>query len=227
MRPWIWWLGGISSTVICGWWWWNHPDWWHPLINALSSDSLQQLATAIRAMGWWAPLISIALMILQSVIAPLPGSLVAAVNGVVFGVWWGSLISWIGGMAGAIVTFWFGRWFRERLSERWARSHTLHMIERLGQQHGFWIVVIARVTPLISLDAIGYLAGISQMRFRDYLLANAIGVLPGMVAYTVLGHDLAFARDSVWRIGVVLTVVMIGFLLGRWWLTQQPVQPKQ
>jgi uncharacterized membrane protein YdjX (TVP38/TMEM64 family) len=79
-------------------------------------------------------------------------------------------------------------------------------------------VLMARLTPIISLDAIGYLAGLSQMRFGSYMLANAIGIAPGMAAYTILGHDLALAQTVTWRASLILLGGFIAFLAGRWWL---------
>lgn len=59
------------------------------------------------------------------------------------------------------------------------------------------------------------------MSFWRYTLANAIGLLPAMFAYTVLGHDLALARDSTWRISLLLLGGLAVFLAGRWWLIRQ------
>jgi uncharacterized membrane protein YdjX (TVP38/TMEM64 family) len=211
-------LAGIALVA-------SRPDWVAVLAHELSTESLEEVASYLRSFGIWTPIVSVLLMVLQSVIAPLPGSFVAAANGVIFGYFWGTVISWIGGMAGAIVTFSIGRWFKERLGERWRGSATLQTIERLGDSHGFWIVMFARITPIISLDAIGYLAGMSKMHFDRYLLANAIGVLPGMLAYTVLGRDLAVARDSVWRVAAVLIGLGVLFLIGRWWLQRRQLNP--
>ncbi|MFP3339329.1 hypothetical protein R0J91_15235, partial [Micrococcus sp. SIMBA_131] len=57
----------------------------------------------------WAPLISIALIIPQGILAPLPSFVITAANGVAFGIPFGFLISWTGGMAAAIVMFWLAR----------------------------------------------------------------------------------------------------------------------
>jgi uncharacterized membrane protein YdjX (TVP38/TMEM64 family) len=69
------------------------------------SDSFDQLSELIRSWGIAAPLLSILLMVLQSVIAPLPAMLITATNGLLFGVFWGTVISWIGAMCGALVSY--------------------------------------------------------------------------------------------------------------------------
>jgi uncharacterized membrane protein YdjX (TVP38/TMEM64 family) len=184
----------------------------------LDSESIDAAAAYVHSFGVWAPVISVGLMVLQSVIAPLPGSLVAGANGVLYGPLWGTLLSWVGGMAGAMASFGIARYFGHHLEAIWRQPRYLTHVDHLSERYGFWIVLIARLTPILSLDFIGYLAGLSHMRFDRYMLANAIGIIPGMFAYTLLGHDLASARFSVWRISLILGAGIVLLLLGRRWL---------
>jgi uncharacterized membrane protein YdjX (TVP38/TMEM64 family) len=159
----------------------------------------------------------------QSLVAPLPGSLVAAANGVIFGVWWGTLLSYAGGLLGAAATFWVSRRVGREAVARRLGPDRIAQVDRLGSAHGFWIVLAARLTPVVSLDFIGYLAGLSRMSFRRYMLANAIGVAPGMWAYTALGHDLGLARASAERVALLLLAGLGLYLAGRWWLRRAGV----
>src|SRR3712207_6735532 len=77
-----------------------NPAWVALLWRMFSVESMAEVAAYLRGFGAWTPVISILLMILQAVIAPLPGSLVASANGIVFGIWWGTLLSWAGGILG-------------------------------------------------------------------------------------------------------------------------------
>lgn len=200
-----------------------NPSWFAAAWQALSTDSISVAAAELRAFGPWAVVVSLVLMVAQSVIAPLPGSLLAAANGVVFGVWWGTLLSYAGGMLGAAASFGLARWIGRSAVERRLTPQQLAQVNKLSDAHGFWVVLVARVTPIISLDLIGYLAGLSRMSFRRYMLANAIGVAPGMWAYTVLGHDLALARGSAERAALILLAGLVLFLVGRWWLARRGV----
>lgn len=182
-----------------------------PLLNAVALDAADQL----RRLGPWAIGASILFMVLQAVIAPLPSSLIAAANGAVFGIWWGSLLSWSGAMAGALLTYAIGRRLGAHAARRWENSSAWRRYAAIGAEHGFWIVLMARLTPIISLDFIGYLAGAWRMPWREYLLANAIGIAPGMIIYTVIGHDLLYAEDAAWRIGAAGLALIALLLVGR------------
>jgi uncharacterized membrane protein YdjX (TVP38/TMEM64 family) len=80
---------------------------------------------------------------------------------------------------------------------------------------GFWIVLIARMTPIISLDFIGYLAGIARMPLLSYTLANAIGIIPGMLAYTAIGSELMQGRLLSWYTALALIALVALFFIGR------------
>ncbi len=75
----------------------------HKTCVIFRDGSLTDFRRLILSWGMAAPLMSILLMILQAVIAPLPAFLITASNGFIFGVFWGTVISWVGDMSGAIV----------------------------------------------------------------------------------------------------------------------------
>jgi uncharacterized membrane protein YdjX (TVP38/TMEM64 family) len=52
-------------------------------------------------------------MITQAIVAPLPAFLVTAANGMIFSRFLGAVISWIGALMGALVSFYIARLFAE------------------------------------------------------------------------------------------------------------------
>ena len=183
--------------------------------QVFSAASPDEAAAILREFGWWTPLVSVLLMVLQSVLAPLPGSLIAAANGAIYGVWWGMLLSWVGGMAGGLVTYALGRWLDTVIAHRWKATPLRQRLTEVGVSRGFWIVLIARMTPIISLDFIGYLAGIARMPLISYTLANAIGIIPGMLAYTAIGSELMQGRLLSWYTALALIALVALFFIGR------------
>jgi uncharacterized membrane protein YdjX (TVP38/TMEM64 family) len=183
--------------------------------QVFSAASPDEAAAILREFGWWTPLVSVLLMVLQSVLAPLPGSLIAAANGAIYGIWKGTLLSWVGGMAGGLVTYALGRWLDTVIAHRWKATPLRQRLTEVGVSRGFWIVLIARMTPIISLDFIGYLAGIARMPLISYTLANAIGIIPGMLAYTAIGSELMQGRLLSWYTALALIALVALFFIGR------------
>lgn len=219
MRRWIWAaLAAIALALLLG------RDWVAAIWQAFSVESMNEVTAYLRGFGVWTPLMSLLLMVFQSVIAPLPGSMVAAANGIVFGIWWGTLLSWVGGMLGAAVSFGLARWLGQDAVARLVGRARLDRANELSKRDGFWIVLAARLMPLVSFDFVSYLAGLSQMRFSQFLLATAVGMLPGTFAWTAIGHDLAQAQTSTWRLSFLALFAVAALLGGRWWLGRNRVR---
>lgn len=157
----------------------------------LQDGSLTDFRRLILSWGVAAPLMSILLMILQAVIAPLPAFLITASNGLVFGVYWGTIISWVGAMLGAFVSFMISRLFFEAFAKRLlGEKKSMRYLDRISSNYGFKVVLIARLLPFISFDFISYVAGLSTIKIRSFLLATGIGMLPATIVYTVVGYEM-------------------------------------
>ncbi|MBW7883301.1 MAG: TVP38/TMEM64 family protein [Caldilineaceae bacterium] len=200
-------------------------DQWIAAFNDLTTGSVQVVVSYLAAWGWWTPLISAVLLILQAVIPPLPSTPLVAANGILFGIWPGALLSWVAALAGAAVSFGLARWGGRRWLPHPEKGGGWFDLDRMNDATGFWIVLVARLTPIVSLDAVGYVAGLGTMRFRAYLLACAIGQTPSILAYTMLGYDLAHAQLLSWRVAWILIGGVCLLIFGKWWLKREKVWP--
>ena len=190
-----------------------NPEWFSAIRSLLSLDSLSRLAEYFRSLGIWAPFISIGLMIAQGIIAPLPSFVITAANGLAFGIPLGIVISWTGGMAAAIVMFILARMFGASYVEKITKkSDLLSKANRYSGENGFFLILIARIIPIVSFDIISLIAGLSTIKFRSFILATGIGQLPGTILYTIVGHDLAnldqYQNRFIWT-----SIVLVGFLV--------------
>jgi uncharacterized membrane protein YdjX (TVP38/TMEM64 family) len=157
----------------------------------LVGGSLTDFRKLILSWGVAAPLMSILLMILQAVIAPLPAFLITASNGLAFGVYWGTVISWVGAMLGAFVSFMISRLFFETFAKRLlGEKKGMKYLDRISSKYGFKVVLIARLLPFISFDLISYVAGLSTIKVGSFLLATGVGMLPATIVYTVVGYEM-------------------------------------
>jgi uncharacterized membrane protein YdjX (TVP38/TMEM64 family) len=186
----------------------------------LVGGSLTDFRKLILSWGVAAPLMSIFLMILQAVIAPLPAFLITESNGLVFGVYWGTVISWVGAMLGALISFMISRLFFETFAKRLlGEKKSMKYLDRMSSKYGFKVVLIARLLPFISFDLISYVAGLSSIKLRPFLLATGIGMLPATLVYTVVGYEMESLKNNseglfTFSIVAVLALVLI-------WTTQK------
>lgn len=144
----------------------------------------ERVQQAIDGAGAFAPLVYLALLVFQAVIAPLPAPAVAIAGGYTFGVVEGFLLTWVGSLAGGVISFGISRFFGRGFVK--GRGMT-GRLDRYVEEHGVVLIFVLRLIPLVSFDAISYAAGLSGIRFRGFFAATALGMLPGTFAFVYFG----------------------------------------
>ena len=180
-------------------------------------QSLETARAYIAGYGALAPVVSAILMVFQSVIAPLPAFLITFANGLLFGVWWGAALSWSSAMLGAALCFYIARFLGRPVIVRVLSESTVNMSDRFFQRYGKHAVLIARLVPVISFDAISYGAGLTGMRFLWFAIATGIGQLPATLLYSYLGDRVTGSVKTLfWGFGIVIAVsIVIGLVKRR------------
>ncbi|OPY15257.1 MAG: TVP38/TMEM64 family inner membrane protein YdjZ [Syntrophus sp. PtaB.Bin075] len=188
-----------------------------PAINSFINNAFEILSKAdvpalkayFLSFGPWAPVTSALLMIFQSVIAPLPAFVITFTNGLVFGAWWGSLLSWSSAMAGAVLCFYLSRVFGRPLVEKLAGAHSLELADKFFEKYGKHAIVVARLLPFVPFDPISYGAGLTSMSFRGFFLATGIGQLPATIIYSYLGQSATGTVKVLFFVFAVVTSLVI------------------
>lgn len=176
----------------------------------LRAGDVEALRGYLLGFGAWAPAVSAGLMVLQSLVAPLPAFVVTFANGLLFGVWWGTLLSWTSAMAAAWVCFGIARWFG-RPAVRWVvPASALDETDRLFERYGGWAVFLARLIPVVAFDVVSYAAGLTAMATGTFLAATGLGMLPATVLYSWLGRS--FREGVTVLLWAFAAVAVAGFV---------------
>jgi len=154
------------------------------VIGPLSEGDVEGVRARVLAFGAWAPAVSLALMVLQAVIAPIPAFAITAANGLVFGAFWGSVVGLAGRVLAALVCFSLARTLGRGIVEALAGEGAARRSEAWLEEWGVPAVLAARLVPFFPFDAVSYAAGLSRMRLAPFLAATAAGELPGVVLYS-------------------------------------------
>lgn len=176
-------------------------------LGRLTPEALRKL---IVACGWWGPAVYILLYTLRPLLL-FPAIILTLAGGLAFGPWWGTLYVVIGGLGGAAVCFALARYLgRERVQQYLGRYVPLEMLEDQSREYGFRTLLMMRLVPVFPYDPVSYLCGLSAMRWRDYLAATTLGMIPGAVAYNVLGYSMSDIFSPTFLLAVLLLVVVMG-----------------
>lgn len=153
-----------------------------PVADVLSS--LLVWINENRTISW---LVFIAFYVVATVLL-LPGSLMTLGAGFVFGLGYGFAIVSVASVAGASCAFLVGRFFaRDWVQHKLASMPRFGALNRAVAQRGFLMVLLTRLSPAFPFNLLNYALGITAVRFRDYLFASWIGMVPGTVLYVYLG----------------------------------------
>jgi uncharacterized membrane protein YdjX (TVP38/TMEM64 family) len=158
-------------------------------LGILGRGDVAGLRDYIVSFGWWAPVASCFLMVLQALAAPVPSFLITFANGLAFGVLGGWALSLFGHALAASVCFGISRSVGRVPVEVLVGRAGLESADRWFARWGLYAVFAARLIPGVAFDAVSYAAGLTQMRFRSFILASALGILPQTFLYSYLGRQ--------------------------------------
>lgn len=191
------------------------PVWY--LGTALSPQQIQQ---ALAELGLWAPLAYVGLFtVLPAFFFPV--AVLALAGGLLFGLWQGAVWTFVGAMLNCSVMFWLARNVgRQRISQLIARKLPPHWQRRIGRlegREGFSLLVILRLIPAVPYNLINYAFGLTDMAYGTYLLASAIGMIPGTFVFINMGDKVLDVTDpSFWLAVGLLVLLLVGTaLLGK------------
>ncbi len=159
-------------------------------ITVLSKMGIDGIINYIRNFGTYAAIISFILMILQSIIAPIPAFLITLANAAIFGWKFGALLSWSSAMVGAMLCFAISRILGRDFVLKLVGKGPLLSIDSFFERYGKHTILIARLLPFIPFDLVSYAAGLTGMSLLGFLVATGIGQLPATIVYSYVGGTL-------------------------------------
>ena len=190
-----------------------------PSVNAFITNAAAVLGSAnvdavieyIRSFGAWAMVFSFCLMVFSSLIAPLPAFMITLSNAAIFGWWQGAILSWSSAMVGAALCFFVARGLGRDVVEKFAGKGALAGVENYFEKYGTKTILVCRLLPFVSFDAVSYFAGLTPMKFVPFFLATGIGQTPATIVYSYVGGMLTggarIMMTGLFAISILVTII--------------------
>ncbi|MBQ0079573.1 MAG: VTT domain-containing protein [Eubacterium sp.] len=145
------------------------------------------------------------------VIFSLPGQVFQLAGGYVFGFFLGLILSFIGVAIGATCAYFISRELgHDAMHTLFGESKVTQYLEQLNSKKGIIILFIAYLIPGMPKDLFNYVAGLSDIRFKPFIMVCMAGRLPGMCASLIIGNTVV---DGHYATAVTLAFVVL-FLCG-------------
>ncbi len=159
----------------------------------------------LEAIGYWSIFLFLVLMVVQSLIVPIPSELVLLAGGMLYGSWlgvWGVVLGVTVGVVGSVlsgvVTYYIANKGGRPILE--ATGDNLKIADKFVfamdlwiEKWGIWAIIVGRAVPVVMFDPISYAAGISNIKWQMYNLATLIGSIPRAVFYSIIGYQMVTA----------------------------------
>ncbi len=184
--------------------------------NVRNDLSVEQLRVTLYSYGFWGPLLFILFFAVLTTLF-IPATLFTIPSGIIFGIWWGTVLSVLGATLGAVISFFISRFLGKEFIAKLLERTYLNKIIKIDyelEEHGFHHTLILRLMPFVPFVFLNYALGVSRIRFKDYFLATLLGLIPTIFIFSYFGASLASLNWISITVSVVLLAIV--FLAGRY-----------
>lgn len=187
-----------------------------PLVRFASQP--EHFRTWVNSHGFGGRLAYMGMVILQVVVALIPGEPFEIAAGYAFGAVEGTLLCLAASALGSVCVFLLVRRFGHRLAEVFFSKEKLRSIRFLQTtRRRDLLFLIIFMLPGTPKDLLCYFAGLTTIRFPVWLLICSLGRLPSIVTSTVGGSALGEQnyRAAVIAFALALAVAGVGYVIYR------------
>lgn len=180
--------------------------WFSPLRDELTRENIRGWVEHLRGL-WYGPIVFV-LVYATACIFAAPASLFCIAAGFIWGWLLGGTYTILGGLLGAIASFFVARFVGEGLIHRFGRLG--QFVAKQADHAGFRSLLVLRFIPGIPFAVLNYGAGVAGVRFRDYVAATFLGILPPTFVFAYCADALFNGTISE---GVVVQRMLIAAAL--------------
>ena len=180
-----------------------------PLIHFVQEP--ERFRQWVDAQGIWGPVLFTGMVILQVIVAVIPGEPLEIAAGYAFGAVEGTILCVLGTFIGGMLVFLLVRRFGVRAvevffpEEKLRRLRFLHNERRLSR----WVFLIFFL-PGTPKDVLCYFVGLTPMPLRTWAVISAVARLPSIITSTVGGNALGMGNYAFAIVVFAATLAVSG-----------------
>jgi uncharacterized membrane protein YdjX (TVP38/TMEM64 family) len=170
----------------------------------------------VKMAGPWGPVILIGLIILQTIVAPIPGQVLGLAAGYLYGFWGGLLYGWLGTVTGSVLAMCIARFAGRPLVARLVRPDVLERLDRFAAGRGLLFFFLVFLIPGLPDDVFCFVAGLTRLPILALVALVAVARVPGIAASIWLGASAERMSWPVWAVlgGLAAVVALVACRFG-------------
>lgn len=182
--------------------------------DVITSDDKDRIRDWVKQFGMLGPLVLILAMGVQMFMLVIPNILLFVIAIVCYGPIWGGLISLAGVFLSSSLGYAIGKKLGPAAIDRFVSQKTQEKIKVFIDRYGMKAVAIFRLSS-ISTDSLGFVAGILEMNYKQYILATLGGVTPVIILIAIYGNGGRIETALIWIASISLVALLIYIFLDR------------
>lgn len=179
--------------------------------------NIDRLRVMLTSFGSWTPLAYILSYVVGASLC-FPTLFLSTLGAAVFGPYWGFLYVWIGAVGAANVSFLISRFLGRDLVASVIGERFREYEDKIAH-NGFATVLYLRLI-YFPFAPMNFGMGLTKVKFRDYLLGTALGIMSGAFAFTffigVIREVLAsgqWLRLTEWKVLFAASLLLFSFCI--------------
>lgn len=197
------------------------PDFYTTIYHLSKSGNLQETIEYLRGFGIYAAFVSFFIDVIINIVGFLPSIFISTANGLVFGLFWGTVISWLAETTGVMLSFWVMRTLFRGIAKKIILQSKVLM--KLDSYDSWQAVLVARAIPYMPNGLVTAVCALSGISAKHYFIGSLIGKLPSVALEVVIGHDVVNMEDHALRLSIIVIIVsVIYFVIWRYMNRNKP-----
>lgn len=157
--------------------------------NVLTSQNEKRISTWVNDLGLWGPVFIAGTMVLQMFLIVIPSPLLMVVSVLAYGPVLGAGLAILSIFLASSVGYFIGRYLGEITVDRIIGHKKEQKLAFYVEKFGIWAVIITRLSPLFSNDAVSFVGGILKMGYWKFISATLVGITPLAVLIAYFGES--------------------------------------
>lgn len=182
--------------------------------DVLTSGDEKRTKEWVAQFGWFGPVVIILTMVLQMFLLVIPTPLLMVVTILAYGPFIGAIILFTAIFMASSFGYFIGRYFGPVIVEKLIGYKTEKKISNFIDDYGFWTIIVIRLSPFLSNDAISFVGGVLKMGYWKFIGATMIGISPLIIFIAYLGGDYERLKTGLIWTSIVSLLLFVLFV---WW----------
>lgn len=185
----------------------------------LPSITSEEFKLFTKNLGVFAPLIVILYTVASHVFAPIAGSPGIVLSMAIFGIYQTVFYLYIASLISAVINFWISRRYGRKWVSKFVGNSTMSEIDEFTKSEGKEVLWIARLFGFTLFELISYAYGLTNMKFKDYMIITTLGNIPSSLMMLFLFRNTDFESTQglyIWLGSLIVTGSIFAYFIKKY-----------